>query len=371
MLAACGPDAPASRQAADGSGGAAGSWDKDPGPFIQHSTNLETRLESVRGLITPNELFFVRNHTATPRIDPATYRLRIEGDAIDRTVELTYDELLALPSRSTIAYIECAGNGRGFFTRVFDRPAEGGQWLTGGVGCAAWTGPTLASVLELAGVRPNAVDVSLIGLDQVTFERPMSSDKALDPNTLLVHTMNGEALPADHGFPIRAFVPGWVGSNSVKWLGRIVVSSSKVWVKTNTTSYVLVGPEWPAEQYAPAQGAPVTTQNVKSALALPWPARVEPGRQTIRGFAYSPHGPIESVEWSDDAGENWHPATLTSPALPLAWRLFDFAWDARPGAHALMVRATDARGDRQPERVAFNQKGYLFNAPVPHPIEVT
>ena len=104
VLAAC-ERPPASGGASGGteSGGAESPWLKSPDPFIEHPTNLETRLELLDGVITPNELFFVRNHAPTPRIDATAYRLRVEGDAVNEPVELTMDDLRALPSRSVVA----------------------------------------------------------------------------------------------------------------------------------------------------------------------------------------------------------------------------------------------------------------------------
>lgn len=346
-------------------------WVKDPGPFIQHPTNLETRLELLDGVITPNELFFVRNHAPTPRIDLSGYRLRVEGDAIDEAVELTMDDLRALPSQSLVAYLECGGNWRGFWGSVVGRAAAGGQWGTGGVGCAEWSGPTLASVLALAGVRPNAVDVDLIGLDEGGFSRPMPIERALDPTTLLAHGMNGVDLPPDHGFPLRGVVPGWVGSSSIKWLGRIVVSSEKIWSRSNLTSYVLVGENWPAEEYAPADGGPITTGVVKSALALPRPAELTRGSNVISGFAYSPSGPVQRVEWSADGGSTWRAARILDPVLPYAWQRFQFEWDAPAGNHTLLTRATDAAGQSQPDQLAYNASGYLLNIVLPHPVTVS
>lgn len=344
-------------------------WVKDPTPFIQHPTNLETRLEDITGFLTPNSLFFVRNHAPTPRIDPVTYRLRVEGNAIERSLDLTYDDLLALPSHTTIAYLECAGNWRGFFDTVVGRAASGGQWGTGAVGCASWTGISLASVLERAGVRSDATTVNLVGLDQGAFERPMPIEKALDRDTLLAYSMNGEPLPPDHGFPIRAVVPGWAGGSNIKWIGRIVVSSEQIWTKNNTTSYVLIGDDWPRDEYEPAQGAPITTLNVKSALALPWPASLRAGSQRLRGFAYSPHGKIARVQWSIDGG-GWRNARILNPVLPHAWVRFEIAWNATAGDHTMRVRATDELGNTQPDSVPFNEKGYLLNIPLPHPVQV-
>lgn len=346
-------------------------WVKDPSPFIRHPTNLETPLQRLDGVLTPTELFFVRNHAPTPRIDAASYRLQVTGDAVSSALDLTVDDLRGMPSRSVVAYLECAGNWRSFFGSVLGRTASGGQWGTGAVGCATWTGVPLRDVLELAGVTDDAVDVLLVGLDDGEFSRPMPIEKALHPDTILAYRMNGEELPADHGFPVRGIVPGWVASSSVKWLGRIEVSSEDVWVRNNTTSYVLVGEEWPAEEYAPAEGAPITTQSIKSALALAWPAELEQGPQIIRGYAHSPHATVSTVEWKVDDEDGWREARLVSPAIEHAWRRFELEWEATPGEHVIRTRATDAAGNRQPDQVPFNESGYLLNIPLPHPVRVT
>ena len=101
--------------------------------------------------------------------------------------------------------------------------------MTGAVGNGTWTGVSLRDVLALAGVTADAVSVLLVGLDAESPEggwrRDLPIEKALDPDTLLAYSMNGEVLPKDHGYPLRALVPGWVGSASVKWLGHVVVST--------------------------------------------------------------------------------------------------------------------------------------------------
>lgn len=375
--AACGPEgagdggAAAGGEAGSGTGAPAPIWAKDPGPFVQHGTNLETRLADLDGLLTPNDLFFVRNHAPTPMIDPASYVLSVGGPGAEREVQLTLDDLRALPSQTLIAYIECAGNWRGFFRSVTGSTATGSQWGTGAIGCAEWTGPSLADVLALAGIRDDALEVNVIGLDDGAWERPMTVEKALDPATILALTMNGAELPPDHGFPVRAVVPGWVGSSSVKWVGRVEVATEKVWVRANTSSYVLVGEEWPAEQYEPADGAPISTGVVKSALALPHPAELGAGTHRLRGFAYSPRGPVEQVEWSADDGP-WATARLigASADMPHAWARFEFEWEAPPGEHILRTRATDAAGETQPLEGVYNEKGYLLNVVLPHPVRV-
>lgn len=345
-------------------------WAKDPSPFIQRVTNLETRLELIDGFVTPNELFFVRNHSPTPTIDPEGYALRVEGDGAETELRLDLSTLESLPQRTITAYLECAGNWRGLYPELTGTRASGGQWTTGAVGCAEWSGPSLGTILDLAGVRPETVDVNLVGLDGSGFERAMPLAKARDPDTIIALRMNGEALPADHGFPARSVVPGWSGSNSIKWLGSIQVSTERVWNRNNTSSYVLIGDEWPEADHAPAQGRVITELVVKSALALPRPAELASGSHVLHGFAHAPAGPVSAVEWSPDGGATWLEAEIVDPILPLAWQRFEFEWDATPGAHTLVTRATDAAGHTQPDEPLMNEKGYLLNIPLPHPVQV-
>ncbi len=350
------------------------SFAKDPAPFVRHGGGvLESRLELQQGLITPNRLFFVRNNSdRVTDIDATTWRLSVEGDATGTPVSLSYEDIRAMPERSLVCYLECAGNHRSMYGRLQGREASGTQWGTGAVGNARWTGVALRDVLLAAGISADAHSVLLVGLDtgapEGGFRRVLPIQKALHPDTLLAYGMNGEDLPADHGYPLRAVVPGWVGASSIKWLGRIVVSSDPIWTRNNTTSYVLIGDGRRPD--GPAEGQPVTTQVVNSALALGWPAELPAGLHVIRGYAHSPEGPITGVQWSADGGVAWRDAALTAPQPQYSWAQFAFDWDAPPGDHTLMTRATDSAGTTQPEIVPFNAKGYLFNQPLSHPVRV-
>ena len=346
---------------------------KDPAPFIpRDEIGLEARLENMDGLITPNEYFFVRNNGPTPDIDVSTWQLSIEGDAIAEPIQLSYDELQRLPSRTYISYLECAGNHRAMFGILQGRQSSGTQWATGAIGNGEWVGVALRDVLTLAGISDAAVSVLLVGLDTESpengFRYVLPVEKAMDPDTLLAYKLNEEPLLRDHGFPVRAVVPGWVGSAHIKWLGRIVVSSEQLWTRNNTTSYVLIGDAYPRE--GEAHGKPVTTQVIKSALALPWPAQLEQGPHRIHGYAHSPAGTISRVEWSTDSGRTWRDADLTTPQPDYSWVKFEFTWTAEPGEYTIMTRATDSAGNTQPDHVPFSDKGYLFNQPLPHPIRV-
>src|SRR6267142_2508683 len=160
--------------------------------------NSETPLEEVRSWVTPNRLFFVRNHFDVPVIDLATWRLKVEG-CVARPAEWSWAELTALPERSVFATVECAGNGRSFL-----KPhVHGVQWGAGAIGHAEWTGVPLRLLLQKAGISPGVVEVLFEGLDQgseadhsepMPVARRLPLAKALDPDTLLAVRMNGEPL---------------------------------------------------------------------------------------------------------------------------------------------------------------------------------
>ena len=349
------------------------SFFKDSEPFIQRgASGLESRLENMQGFITPNRLFFVRNNSRSMEFNADDWRLSVSGDAVSHALELTYADIRRLPSRTIVSYLECAGNHRAMFDVVKGEATKGTQWSTGAVGNAVWTGVSLRDILKLAGVSADAASALLVGLDAESPEegwrRALPIEKALEPDTILAYAMNGEDLPMDHGFPLRALVPGWVGSASVKWLGRIVVSANRHWTRNNTTSYVLIGDAYPPE--GQAQGRILTTQVIKSALALPWPAELAAGTHRLHGYAHSPFGAIARVDWSADAGATWNESRVLEPQIQHSWARFEFAWDAQAGEHTILTRATDTAGNSQPDEIPFNEKGYLFNQPLPHPISV-
>jgi DMSO/TMAO reductase YedYZ molybdopterin-dependent catalytic subunit len=343
--------------------------------FVVHGTNAEMRWDTAeRGFVVPNERFFVRNHTSTPRIDAGGWRLRLFGSGLRRPLTLTYDQLLALPARTTTAVIECAGNGRRFFADQQGTPASGTPWRLGAVGAARWRGVPLADLLDRAGLRRSAVDVMPAGLDdpvvsggvdQGHVRRPLPIAKALD-DVLVAYEMNGRPLPPDHGFPARLVVPGWVGIASIKWLGGIEVADHPLSSPWNTTSYRMVGPDYPPDS------PPLTSQPVKSAVALPWGAELPAGRRTtLRGRAWSGSGPVRRVDVSVDGGASWRRARLAPPDAGRPWARWELPWTPRrPGASHVLARATDGAGLSQPDAVPFNESGYQFWATVRHPVTV-
>ncbi len=340
--------------------------------FIRYAgPTAETRLEALPAgqLITPNEQFYVRNHADTPILDASTWALEIRGDGVERPVRLSYAELTALPAVELVRCITCAGNGRAFFGELLGQEAEGDPWRLGAYGVARWVGPPLSMVLQRAGLRPEAAWVMPVGLDEGGFARPLPLAKAMLTDTILATRMNGDPLPPDHGFPARVVASGWIGAASVKWVGALEVTVQEPKVKANTESYVLLGPDHPQPP------VPLTTQVVQSSVALAWPGNLPPGRQKVRGFAWSPHAKIARVEISLDGGRTFlkeHEARLVGDNIEAAGVRWEFEFEAVPGDMSITPRATDAAGNGQPELAAqkWNKKGYMFAAPVPHPVRV-
>ena len=326
--------------------------------FIDHGESQEMRWEAMadQGYTVANECFFVRNLGMTPRIDASRWSLAIEG-AVEHPYALTYEALRALPAVTVARAIECAGNGRSFFELMQRRKIEGTQWKLGGIGVAEWTGVPLRALLERAVLRPSARTVMAVGGDERQVRRPLPLAKTLADDTLVVHRMNGEPLPPDHGFPARLLVPGWVGIANIKWLTRLEIADAELRSFWNTEQYVI-------------DGTPLTKQNVKAALELAWPAALRAGPRLIRGRAWSGLGAIASVEYQVD-DDPYRAARLVGENLPSAWVRFEFEWRATEGEHTIRVRATDTNGDAQPDAVPFNTLGYLYDGVVPHPVRVT
>jgi len=350
--------------------------------FVDHDTNAEMRWDATAdlGYRTPNERFFVRNHTATPRIDAKTWRLRVFGSGllgapgIEQAIEFDYRQLRSLPGYELEAVIECAGNGRRLFAQQQGTPAPGTPWTLGAVGLARWRGVRLAEVLNRAGIRGDAVEIMPQGLDANYVEdgidhghvrRPLPVGKALD-DTLLAFEMNGEPLPPDHGYPVRLVVPGWVGVASVKWLGQIEVANHSLVSPWNSTWYRMTGPDYPPE------GSPLTRPAVKSVFQLAWDACVPASAVTVlTGRSWSGSAPIRQVDISTDGGRSWQPANLRGPNRRDGWVRWELPWrPTRSGPHTLLARAVDENDTRQPDTVPFNEGGYLFWAVVRHPVTV-
>lgn len=324
-----------------------------PAPgFVRHGRNAEMRWGGIPpDYLTPNDHFFVRSQGSTPIIDRSSWRLSIEGPGVHARVELTFNDLSALPKVTYVRALECAGNGRRLFARRYGTMPKGNEWGLGAIGVARWTGVRLREVLECAGIRPEAHQVMPEGLDDIRMRRPMPLAKALEDDTLVAYEMNGEPLPMDHGAPARVLVSGWAAVASVKWLGRIEVSVEPLWTRWNTAVYIMAG--------KPYSNEPVEAQVMKSTFELDADSHLLPGPHRLKGRAWSPDSCISKVEVSID-GSEWRPAQLIPPNLRRAWVRFTFAWDAEPGVHLLQCRCFDTSGAHQSDDVIWNDHGYLY-----------
>lgn len=188
--------------------------------------NAETPPHLLDDAITPTARHFVRNNGIPPEsIDPAGWRLTIDG-LVETPMTLGIDDLRRRFEVVTAALtLECAGNGRAFF----DPPATGAQWTYGAVACAEWTGVRLADVLRAAGLRSGVVYTAHEGADTRLSGEPGAHPisrgvpiaKATDPGTLVAFAQNGRPIHPMNGAPLRLVVPGWPGSCSQKWLTRV------------------------------------------------------------------------------------------------------------------------------------------------------
>lgn len=267
--------------------------------------------------------------------------------------------------------MECAGNGRSYFTSQQGQTVSGTTWGLGAVGVARWRGVRLSTVLRHAGLSRDAVDVQPSGLDADfvsggvdlgPVRRPFPLRKALD-DVLLAYEMNGEPLPADHGAPVRALVPGWVGIASIKWVGRIEVSAEPLFSPWNTQFYRLFGPEFPAA------GLPFDRQVIKSAFELDPGTTLPSGVRTrLTGRSWSANGPIRKVDVSTDGGTTWRRARPYGATPGGVWQRWELDWTPAAGSHVLLARATDVRGNTQPDVTRHNTLGYVFDAVVRVPV---
>jgi DMSO/TMAO reductase YedYZ molybdopterin-dependent catalytic subunit len=316
-------------------------------------------------------LFYVRNHFPVPTINVAGWSLSVEQH-VGKALKLTYDDLKRFPSKTVTATLECAGNGRSFL----DPKKKGVQWGIGAAGNARWTGVTVAEVLRRAEIKSGAVDIVFVGADrgkkdddEFQFMRSVPLEKAMDQDVLLAYEMNGQPLPVNHGFPLRAIVPSWFGVASVKWLERIIVSDKRFLTAFQSIDYSI----WDRRTGVPRM-EPITLLQVKSVIASPAAGETLGANMqtTISGAAWSGAADVTKVEVSTDNGRTWNSADLLDPAAKGVWRRWKYTWKtpAQPGEVKLLSRATDSAGNQQPTQRDDDRKNYLINHLVPVVVEI-
>ena len=322
--------------------------------------------------VTPVESFFTRSHAPVPAIDPESWRLEV-GGLVQRTRSFSLAELCqAFPLRSVTATLVCAGLRRDEFLSLGPLPGEL-PWGPEPAGTGEWTGFALGELLRTLDPGPTARYVEFIGLDQVErhgrrfgFGGSIDLSKALGDEVLLATHLNGAPLPPEHGFPLRAVVPGWIGARSVKWLGEINLRADPTPNYFQSQAYRDQRQADPRNPRDVSQGVALSEVPVNSVILDPLPnQRVLRGRVPVRGWAMgSAARRVTLVELSLNDGDDWFPVRILPQESAWSWTLWEAAVDLIPGNHTLVVRATDSSGATQPARIeeTWNVKGYCNNA---------
>ena len=325
--------------------------------------NAEAPAAALDQPITSVRDFYVRTNLGIPVVDRDAWRLIVDG-LVERPLTLSLVDLVAMPERTLAVTLECAGNNRTRLAPI----TEGEPWGPGAISTGMFRGVPLRHVLDMARIRPGAIELRFEGADrgtprgrtaQIAYERSLTVAEALGGDALLVHEQNGEPLTAEHGGPVRLVVPGWYGMASVKWLRRIELIDHALEAHYQTRQYRYYRDEPVGTPGTP----PVTAMRVNSLISSPVSGDVvDPGDHEIRGAAWAGASPIATVEVSVDAGP-WQPAELLGEPEPFAWRRWRFEWsEATAGRHSIRSRATATDGSVQPDWPDWNRLGYGNNA---------
>ncbi|MCK8610793.1 molybdopterin-dependent oxidoreductase [Agromyces sp. C10] len=292
-----------------------------PRSTVTVPTGAELDLPGLTPLYTPNADFYrVDTALTVPEVDPATWRLVIDG-LVGRRVELTFDQLVGMGLDEYSITLTCVSN------------EVGGDLL----GTAKWVGVPIRDVLALAGPQSGADMVLSRSVDGFTASTPL--DALTDPgrDAILAVGMNGEPLPLEHGFPVRMVVPGLYGYvSATKWLTELKVTTfaadEAYWTPRGYSAEAPI--KFSSRIDTPRSGTPVAA-----------------GSAVIAGVAWAQTVGIERVEVRIDDGD-WQPATLSAPVNVDTWVQWYLEWEATPGTHYVTARAVNRDGELQVEERA-------------------
>ena len=311
-----------------------------PNPTYPGGGSSRSPLQHLQGTITPNSLHFERHHAGVPNIDPSQHMLVING-LVRQPLAFRYEDLLKYQMVSRIHFLECSGNSGALLRGEIGGSA---QSLHGLVSCAEWTGVPLSTLLDEAGVLPEAAWVAAVGADAASMGRSIPLTKALD-DVMVALYQNGEAVRPGQGYPMRLFCPGWEGNVSVKWLTQIKVTQEPAQFRDETSKYTDTLQDRSSYQFTFPMGTKslITTPSGQMTLN-------QPGIYQVTGIAWSGRGSIRQVEVSADGGKTWAEAAIQGHQLDRALTRFTIPWEWDGGDAILQSRATDSRGNLQPTR---------------------
>jgi DMSO/TMAO reductase YedYZ molybdopterin-dependent catalytic subunit len=333
--------------------------------------NFETPIEYFRGVITPNDAFFVRWHLAgIPRVDAKAWKLTLGGDSLQQPRSYSLEQLRTGFSPVEItAVCQCSGNRRGLFVPH----VAGVEWGVGAMGNAVWRGVRLKDLLARSGLQPSAVEVVFDGADGPAidktpdFVKSLPVDVALNENTLIAFEMNGQPLPHWNGYPARLVVPGWTGTYWVKAvvsINAVSTPETNFWMKT---AYRLPRGRYPGYAFKTQQAEatePITSMVTNSLItSFDVGHQVPRGKPlVVKGIAWDGGSGIDRVEVSSDAGDTWHRARLGRDHGRFSFREFEHTVPTRStGSLVVMARATSRSGETQTEQLSHNPAGYHHN----------
>jgi DMSO/TMAO reductase YedYZ molybdopterin-dependent catalytic subunit len=297
--------------------------------------------------ITPVRDAIVLCHLGVPRIDEAKWTLTVDG-LVARPIQLSFADLRRFPQQTLISFHQCAGSPLA--------PTEPTRRICN----LQWGGARLADILHECGVDNAARFIWSSGLDYGEFggvamdnyQKDLPIERLHD-DVLIAYEINGEKLPAENGFPARLVVPGFYGTNSVKWLTRLTLADRRANGAFTTRWYN--DPVLDAAGRDTGASRPVWAVAPESVIVAPVPgAALHVGKDyRVWGWAWSDAG-IAAVDVSTDGGREWT-QSLVEPRIERGWQRFSWSWrPMREGAAQLQSRARNADGTTQPVSGARN-----------------
>jgi DMSO/TMAO reductase YedYZ molybdopterin-dependent catalytic subunit len=313
-------------------------------------------LRKIDGPFTPKDQFFTTQHLGHPTVDMASYHLKISG-LVEHPKTFTVDQLRAMGGTELVAGFECSGNSKGSMQGL----SSNGRW----------TGVPLRKVLAEAGVKPEGQEIVFFGADHKAddvdwrgtkynvdqqFGRSLTREQAMSAEPFLAYALNGDPLTVPQGFPLRLIMPGWYGVSNVKWLSHIHAQEDRYMGNYETRWYRTLKGE-PIDGELTWIETAISRMRVKSVVAR---VTREGANCKVVGFCLNDGTPFKSIEVKVDDG-SWQAATMDPSNTKYSWKLFNYTWkNPSPGEHTLVSRATDIKGNVQPEAADLaNKKSFL------------